>query len=568
METMLIYLFALLALTLNPLIWIRYRKSRFFLTMQVVRLVAGLLIIFILTYFALIDQNGQSLLSYGSLFVGIFLILDLIFIQKKRFAWTPLVGVLFLLFFCFLHFFYPVTQTQAKYRFIAQHTTIVAKEKESMDEQHIPVVSEPYARYKSEKLLGEIAHVSYYELGHTSLQKIDGSLYWVTPIEYSGFFQWLKSRSVPGYIRMSAEDENAGATLIHTKMKYVPSAYFNDNLKRHVRFFGQSPVLFSASFEPDDSGKPYYVIPYGYYEKLRQIPDIKGVFLVDPKSGAVRRYSVNRVPAFVDQVIPSSVAEMWNQWYGENVHGFWNKFFSKEDIKKPTAWSQSDEVNGVFDRKLHLNWFTDFTRPKSGSGAMVGYSMLNTRTGKMFYYSGANGLLNGKSAMNIAEKTFKQNHYDAGIPTLYTIYGQETWVVPLMDTNDVLREMMLVNAKNENVYSAETDKQTLFDNYKYILATKMTDDTSVPTARAHLRSISGTVAKIYKYQDNDTHQTMIEFMLQGNKRIFTVSSDQNPYAVFLENGDTVSASYHDTSEIVTAVQKLQTTQPAAKKKQN
>lgn len=558
------YLCALLAVTLNPFIWMSYHKRRFFLSIQIVRLVAGLIVIFILTYFGLIDQSWQALVSIGSLFLGAFLLLDLLFFRAPYGGVTPLLGLLAILTFCVIHFLYPLTLTNAKYYYIASQTTTVTKKEASMDAQHIPVVPEPYARYKSEKLLGEIAHVSYYELGHTSLQKLDGALYWVTPIEFNGFFKWIKGGTVPGYIKMSAEDENAGATLVRAKMRYVPSAYFNANLKRHVRLTYTDSILYSASFEPDDSGKPYYVVPYGYYQKLRQIPAIKGIILVNPENGAMKRYPINRVPAFVDQVIPSKLAEMWNEWYGEDVHGFWNKLFAQEDIKKPTAWSQSDEVNGVFDRHLRLNWFTDFTRPKSGSGAMVGYSMLNTRTGKMIYYSGANGLLNGKSAMNIAEKTFKQNHYNAAIPTLYTIYGQETWVVPLMDTNDVLREMMLVNAKNENIYSAETDKQTLFDNYKYILATKLTGDSTVPTDHAHLKKMAGKISNVYKYQDDQTHQTMIEFMIQGDKRIYTLSSDQNPYAVFLATGDHVSGSYTDTSELVTVIQQL-TYNPASEK---
>ncbi|EST13629.1 hypothetical protein [Sporolactobacillus laevolacticus] len=548
-----VYLLSVLSLTLNPFVWKKhYRKSKF-LWIQALRLAAGLLIIFFVSYIGLVDHTWQAFLSYGTLFWGIFLFLDIIYLKERFVAVEMLCGVCLLLFFSYLHFIYPLTVTKAKYDFAAAKTTVVSREKHSMDEQHIPVVPEKYARYKSEKILGELAHVSYYELGHTSLQKIDGQLYWVTPIEYSGFFKWMKSHQVPGYIRMSAEDENANATLVKRAMKYVPSAYFSENLQRHVRSHYKSPILFRPSFEPDETGKPYYVVAYGYYQKLRQIPDIEGVFVVDPKTGTIRNYRMNRLPAFIDQAIPSNVAEQWNDWYGENVHGFWNKLFAQEDIKRPTAWSHSDEVNGVFDHKLNLNWFTDFTRPKSGSGAMVGYSMLNTRTGRITYYSGANGLLNGKSAMNVAEKTFKQNKYEAGIPNLYTIYGQETWVVPLMDSNDVLRELMLIHAKNENVYSAETDKRTLFDNYKYAVATKLGSDSSVPTNQALLKKLVGTVTKVYKYQDSDTRQTVTQFMIQGSEKIFTVTSGQNPYSVFLKTGDKVSIQYIDTKETVSAV---------------
>ncbi|RYM02163.1 hypothetical protein EWH99_11505 [Sporolactobacillus sp. THM7-7] len=551
-----IYFLSLLALTLNPFVWKENFRKKSFLWIQAARLVSAIAIIFILSYFVLIDQTGQALISYGSLIWGIFLIMEIAYRRVKLTRYAILLGIVLILFFCYLRFIYPITVTKAKYDFAAERTTVVAKEKVSMDEQHIPVVPEKYARYKSEKVLGELAHVSYYELGHTSLQKIDNHLYWVTPIEYSGFFKWMKSHKVPGYVKMNAEDENADATLVKSEMKFVPSAYFNENLKRHVRSAHAQPILFHPSFEPDEEGRPFYVVAFGYYEKLRQIPDIKGVFVVNPKNGDIKQYTMKNLPAFIDQAIPSKVAEQWNEWYGENVHGFWNKIFSQEDIKQPTEWSHSDEVNGVFDHKLALNWFTDFTRPKSGSGAMVGYSMLDTRTGKMVYYSGANGSLNGKSAMNVAEKTFKQNKYKAGIPNLYLIYGQETWVVPLMDTNDVLRQLMLIHAKNENVYSAETDKKTLFDNYKYSIATKLMSDNAVPTDQALLKKADGKVTHVFKYQDDQSHQIAVQFMIQGNRKIFTVSSRQNPYTVFMNEGDEVSIQYVDTAETVSSVKSM------------
>ncbi|SFG91424.1 hypothetical protein [Sporolactobacillus nakayamae] len=548
-----IYLFSLLALTLNPFVWMKKYKSRTFLFAQATRVIAGLIVLFLLSYVGLIDHTWQAFLSYGSLFWGIFLLIDVLYAKERLISINLLAGVLLLLFFGYLHVIYPLTVTKAKYNFVAEKTTVVTRDAQSMNEQHIPVVPEKYARYKSEKILGELAHVSYYELGHTSLQKIDGHLYWVTPVDYSGFFKWMKSHRIPGYIRMSAEDENANASFVKKEMRYVPSAYFSENLKRLVRSENKAPILFRPSFEPDESGKPYYVVAYGYYNKLRQIPNIKGVFVVDPKTGKIRSYPMNKLPAFIDQAIPSNVAEQWNAWYGENVHGFWNKIFAQEDIKRPTEWSHSDEVNGVFDHALDLNWFTDFTRPKSGSGAMVGYSMLNTRTGKITYYSGANGLLNGKSAMNVAEKTFKQNKYEAGIPNLYTIYGQETWVVPLMDSNDVLRELMLIHAKNENVYSAEADKRSLFDTYKYAVATKLGGDSTVPTNQALIKKLEGAVTQVYKYQDSESRQTVTQFMIKGSEKIFTVSSGQNPYSVFLKVGDSVSIQYIDTDETVSAV---------------
>src|SRR5699024_9569875 len=102
-------------------------------------------------------------------------------------------------------------------------------------------------------------------------------------------------------------------------------------------------------------------------------------------------------PGFVDQIIPDDVAEERNAWFGKYKHGLFNSWFGKEDVREVTNWEGYDPITGVFDEDNTLNWFTDFTRPDKDSGSMVGYSMMDTRTGEITYYNGANGNINGKS---------------------------------------------------------------------------------------------------------------------------------------------------------------------------
>ncbi len=546
-----IYLFAFLALTLNPYIWKENKKKRSFLVTQVVRLALGFLVIFVVSYIGLVDHSFTAFISYGMFLIGIFLLGDFVYLKTNRSLITILGGCFLLLASIYMAFIYPLTIVDDQYEFVKKKVTTVAKDKISMDEKHIPVVPESYARYRSEKLLGELKHSSYYDLGDSTIQKIKGNLYWVTPIEYTGFFKWRKADAAPGFIKMNAEDENADAELVNKEMNYVPSAFFSEDLNRHVRSIHKGAILLSPSFEPDDQDQPFYVIPYGYYNKFRHVVDIKGIYLVDSKSGKVKEYGMNQIPKFIDHVIPTEVAEDWNEWYGKYVHGFWNAHFSQEDIKVPTDWEGIDEVNGVFNNKLELNWFTDFTRPKSGSGSMVGYTMMNGRTGKITYYREANGLLNGKSAMNVAEKTFRANKYVAATPNLYMIYNQFTWVVPLLDSNHVIRELMLINARDEKVYSADTAKRTLFDNYKYAISTKIGNDGAVPTNIADMKSISGKVTDVYKSETD--HGTSTKFMITGSEKIFVVSSIDFPYSIFLEKGKTVEMKFIDTEEIISSV---------------
>lgn len=545
------YLISLFALTLNPFIWKNYYKVKAFLYFQGLRLIAGIVITFVLTYFGLIDHTWEAFISYGLYIIGIFFILDIPFIKVKYGVLTPLLGFAFIIGGLYFTFIYPITITNDKYEFVKQKVTVAKKDVSAIDEKHIPVVPEKYARYRSEKLIGELKHSSYYDLGESTIQKIDNHLYWVTPIEYTGFFKWLKGDKVPGYIKMSAEDERAEAELVKVEMAYVPSAFFNKDVKRHVRLIHKDMILLDVSFEPDDNDHPYYVIPYGKYEKFRNIIDVKGIYLVDPVTGSTKDYPIDKLPDFIDHAIPTTVAEDWNEWYGKYVHGFWNSLFSQEDVMVPTEWEDVDEVNGVFNEDLQLHWFTDFTRPKSGSGSMVSYSILNARTGKFTFYTEGNGLLNGKSAMNVAEKTFRANKYEAGTPILYTIYGQFTWVVPLMDSNHVFRQMMLINAKDEKVYSTGDTKRSLFDDYKYAIATKLGKDETTPTDKALLKSQKGIISHVYKAETD--RGTAVKFMLKGNDKIFVVQSTDFPYSIFIEKGISVEFNYIDTEETIASV---------------
>jgi hypothetical protein len=545
------YALALLALTLNPLIWKVHYKQKSFIAFQVIRLLMGLLIAFCVSYFGLVDHTVEAFISYGLYVLGIFFITDLLYSRGKYASITPFIGIAFIIGGLYFSFIYPMTITNDKYEFVKEKVKTVGTVDAMIDEKHIPVVPEKYARYRSEKLIGELKHSSYYDLGDSTIQKMNGHLFWVTPIEYTGFFKWIKGEKVPGFIKMSAEDERAEAQLVKTNMTYVPSAFLGKNVKRHVRNLHKDTILLDVSFEPDDQDHPYYVIPYGKYKKFRNIVDVQGIYLVDPVTGKTTDYSLKNLPDFIDHAIPTKVAEDWNEWYGKYVHGFWNSHFSQEDVMVPTQWKGVDEVNGVFNDKLQLHWFTDFTRPKSGSGSMVSYSILNARTGKFTFYTKGNGLLNGKSAMNVAEKTFRADKYDAGTPILYTIYGQFTWVVPLMDSNHVLREMMLINAKDEKVYSTEESKRALFDNYKYAIATKLGSDVATPTDRALLKTEKGTVTHVYKAET--AQGTTIKFMIEGNKKIFVVQSTDFPYSIFVDKGSVVEFNYIDTNETISSI---------------
>ena len=67
-----------------------------------------------------------------------------------------------------------------------------------------------------------------------------GEYVYIAPVEFSGFFKWMNGGTTPGYFIMSATDSADNPKFIK-EMKYVPSAYLNANLERHIRL--QHPFL-------------------------------------------------------------------------------------------------------------------------------------------------------------------------------------------------------------------------------------------------------------------------------------------------------------------------------------
>ena len=79
-----------------------------------------------------------------------------------------------------------------------------------IDVSQLPVVDQSLAANLADKELGEKPALgSQVTLGDPTIQKVDGKLVWVVPLEDSGFFKWLSQLGgTPGYIVISATNPN------------------------------------------------------------------------------------------------------------------------------------------------------------------------------------------------------------------------------------------------------------------------------------------------------------------------------------------------------------------------
>ncbi|WP_078592462.1 hypothetical protein [Evansella clarkii] len=513
-------------------------------------------------YLGLLDQSISAITAYYLPIIGISLMADniLAFSVKKTFRRQPAVmgasvGLVILAGFIVFWVIQPLFLADAKYD-IAGGEEVTIEEMQPVNEANIPVVPRSYAEYRSDVMMGQLDNPAFYNLGKTRIQRVDETLFWITPIEYDGLFRWYRSDAAPGYIAVNAENSRAEPQLVLTEMKYVPSAFFHENLERHVRAQYPDILMLDTTFEVDGDGDPYYIISYGHYTEFRRVAEVDGIVIVDPATGEMENYAKEEAPDWVNRIYPPHIAEERNHWFGVYKSGIINRFFAREGLTEPTQWGADDAVTGVVDRELQQNWFTDHMRLRGegeASRSMVGFTMFDARTGELNYYRDASGSLNGRTAMDLAERTFRRDDYVAGTPTLYNIYDNYTWVVPLMDRNAVLRQIMLVNARSENVYGYGETKAEAFRAYQLSLS-GAGDDDAQPGAVGDVIELTATVERVYKWDREDN--VTVRLLLEGEDRIYTVNASSYPRAVFIEEGDEVTITFLDTGEEVQAIDEL------------
>ena len=138
----------------------------------------------------------------------------------------------------------------------------------------------------------------------------------VAALSYDGFFKWSanRGRGVPGYVIVNPVDMSAEYVALENGMRYVPSAWFNDNLYRRIRF--------KYPFEIDEDGKPWYIASV-YQKKIGWFGglQVKGAIVADPVSGEITKYNTGEIPVFADVVFDGDLicTQYNNSITGENI---------------------------------------------------------------------------------------------------------------------------------------------------------------------------------------------------------------------------------------------------------
>lgn len=446
----------------------------------------------------------------------------------------------------------PLFNADKKYKAVEMDQQV---EISAFDETKTPASVPPkFARNKMKKAFGQVPNTSYYELGSLQIQKVDGKFVYIAPVEFSGFFKWWSADTTPGYFTMSATDSADNPKFVKAEMTYTPSSYFHKQVERHIRMKMPNLIFYgNVQLEIDDDGKPYYIRSYGEFISARNGFDVKGIVMVDPANGDVKKYSLADIPEFIDGAVSPEAVSLQNSYFGNYIHGFWNSVVGKKDVKLPSDEGTEANVSPIFDENGHMYYFTDFTSPKEGVDSMLGYALTDGKTGKATYYSGnlEESYMDSQGALQIIEKKFIEKKWSGEMPVLYNFYGEASWLTPVLDSNGFLQNYFIVSAANPEISVYGNTPNEALKLYKTALqrgGSSVDGSSSAEEAKAAV-----TVVRVFKERVGDF--TLVSF-LADDGRNFIVSSEAVPLSIYVQEGDKLVVTYLETGELFLPVKEL------------
>jgi len=414
------------------------------------------------------------------------------------------------------------------------------KDVEQVDFNSLPLLDKDSSRKVGDRVMGQMSElVSQFYVSDLYTQiNLNDEIVRVTPLEYNGFFKYLSNRKngITGYIKVNSVTGTAELVKLEKGMKYMPSAILGEDLDRKLRFSYPTKIFGSKSFEVDNDGNPYWIVPTLKYSGVEIREEVEGLIILDAITGKSKYYEVQDVPTWVDHVYSASlIIEQTDDW-GSYKHGFLNSIFGQKNVTMTT-----DGYNYIA-MKDDIYLYTGITSVASDE-SNLGFILTNMRTKETKFYAvpGAEEY----SAMSSAEGQVQQMKYKATFPLLINLNNKATYVISLKDNADLVKMYAFVDvADYQKVVVTDASKgiQEAAKNYLENGNVEY-NDTELKTKEITISKIQNTVI------DGNTTYFIKDIENKKYKVSIGVAQDILP---FLNEGDKIVISYvieNDVTEI-------------------
>lgn len=401
---------------------------------------------------------------------------------------------------------------------------------------HIPVVDKDTASRLGSRKLGEMTDlVSQFEIQNNYTQiNYQGKPYRVTPLSYADPVKWLtnNSKGLPAYITVDMVTQETNLQWLESGMRYSPSEYFFRNIYRYVRFNYPTKMFETASFEIDDDGIPFWIVPtiqyrIGWWDGK----DINGAILVNAVTGESAFYAKEDVPNWVDQLYDSNLVIKQLDDNGLFQNGFINSVFGQRNVRRTTY---GYNYMAMDDDVYLYTGMSSVTSDESN----IGFVLVNLRTKDTKFYTipGATEL----SAMASAEGQVQHLNYKATFPLFLNISDRPTYFISLKDAAGLVKMYAFVDVEQYQIVGTGQTIDEAKSNYRTALNM---EDVVVPVEKDSTE-ISGVIDSVASAVISGN--TCYYFMLTGNNQVYTASITTDEQLPFLKAGDSVKFTYTET----------------------
>ena len=399
-----------------------------------------------------------------------------------------------------------------------------------VDFTKLPLLDKDSSRQLGDRVMGQMSDlVSQFNVSDLYTQiNYNGKIVRVTPLDYADFIKWMtnKKQGVSGYITVDSTNGESKLVRLENGMKYVESGYFNDYLYRKLRFDYPFSSFGRISFEIDEEGHPYWIVPVMKYKFIELRREVSDVIIFDPITGESKKMSVSEVPSWVDMVyFADLIIEEVDDW-GNYNKGFFNSIFGQKNVVNTTEGYNYLAMND----DIYL--YTGITSIVSDE-SNLGFILTNMRTKETVFYKvpGAEEY----SAMASAEGAVQHLGYISTFPLLINLNNKPTYLVSLKDDAGLVKMYGFVDVTDyQKVVVTDSSKGIIVAAHNYLgdEKTELSND-DLTIKEIVIKRISNAII------DGNTYY----YILDENNQKYKVSISVSDNLPFLTNGSKIKIGY-------------------------
>ncbi len=407
-----------------------------------------------------------------------------------------------------------------------------------VDFNKLPLLDKDSSQQLGDRVMGQMSDlVSQFNVSDIYTQiNYTGKIVRVTPLDYAGFIKWITNRDdgVKGYITVDSNNGESKLIRLENGMKYVESGFFNDNLYRKLRFSYPFDSFGRISFEIDEEGHPYWIVPVIDYKLIELRREISHIIILDPITGESKKVEVGEVPSWVDMVYSADlIIEEVDDW-GNYNKGYFNSILGQKNVVNTTEGYNYLAMND--DIYLYTG-ITSIVADESN----LGFILTNMRTKETVFYKvpGAEEY----SAMASAEGAVQHLAYTSTFPLLINLNNKPTYLVSLKDDAGLVKMYAFIDVTDyQKVVVTDSSKGILAAAHNYLGDQKYElPNEDLTIKEIVIKRISSAII------DGNTYYYIVD---TSNKK-YKVSISVSDNLPFLVSGSKIKIGYALSEEITT-----------------